>query len=212
MRKVFFLLFMVMAHVLQAQTWEEELIKTFRVFHPNASEQAYLAGIEQLDAAVKNYPKQWQAAYYAALYRVNYLKRLDFNTKMSRERYLHQADELLAPWLNEKGHAEVFILSAYIQVLRKDWFTESGGNKLSNRMQASLDMARQKALDNPRLKLVEGISSFINYNEDESSRKDRAREFLLDAEEGFKRGFTESYPLMPSWGWEICQEYLSILR
>ncbi len=212
MRLLMFLFLLLMTQISKAQTLEDDLIKTCRVFQPSINEQAYLAGLAQLDLAVKNYPKQWQAAYYAAWYRLQYLQRADFKTQMKRESFLLLAEESLAPWLNEKGHPEVFILNAYIQVLRMDWFREQDLKKFATKSEISLAMARQKAPEHPRLSVVEGMHAYLNFLEDESTRNDRAREHFLKAEEGLKQGVLESYPMMLTWGWDICQDYLKRLR
>ncbi|MBU3676391.1 MAG: hypothetical protein FGM54_04315 [Chitinophagaceae bacterium] len=212
MRLLICLFLLFISPISKAQTWDDDLSKTCRIFQTGLNEQAYLAGIEQLDAAVKNYPKEWQAAYYAAWYRVQYLMRKDLKTELYRERYLMQAETKLLPWLNDKGHPEIFILNAYIQVLRMDWYRHQDAQKNTAKAEDRISLARQKTSDNPRLSVVEGLFNYLNPENLDSSLKDRARTHFIEAEALFNLGTTVSYPLMPSWGWDICQEYLQYLR
>lgn len=212
MRAVITLFLLFSGLVIQAQTMEDNLMKIFRTFNATAKEQDYYAGFEQLDNLAKNNPTEWAPAYYAAWYRVQFLLRNDLKTQADREKHLHSAYEILTRLEKTKPIDEVYILKAYIGVLRMMWFSPERGKLFMDDIQVQLDKARIISPEHPRLLLVEGIFNFNNLNEEESYRYDRAREFFFRAEQSFKVGFTTSYPFMPSWGWEICQENLKNLR
>lgn len=213
MRVIFSLLFSLVVFSASAQTWEDELILTFREINPKTTEQGYQAALVKLDVLAKKYRDVWQPAYYAAFYKTQYLQRADFKTEVDRERYLFQAEEGLKPFLKNKPNEELYILNAYIQVLRLMYNNDAAGiTKYSPSIQRDLEAARQLSSEHPRLKLVEGMFAYYSIVDDESTRNDRSREFFMQAEEGFKTGFQTAYPMMPSWGWEIDQQYLSFLR
>ena len=212
MRVLFSLLLSLLVYSASAQTWEDELILTIREINPKTTEQGYKDALVKLDVLAKKYRDVWQPAYYAAWYKTQFLQRADFKTQQERENYLFQAAEGLKPYIKNKPNEELYILNAYIQLVRVMWDNEAAFAKYSATIQRDIDAARQFSPEHPRLKLVEGLYAYYNYSDDENARRDRCRELLLQAEEGFKMGFTTSYPMMPSWGWDIDQHYLSLLR
>lgn len=212
MRFIFLLILWFATFTVQAQNWQNELLLTFRDFNAQTSEQAYMAGIKKLDAIHTENPGIWQTAYYTAWYHIQFLQRSDFKTQRLRESYLLEAEELIKPSLKQHPNEELYILNAYINLLRLMWLNESGALKYKAGIETNLEAARLLSSEHPRLKLVEGLYIFYGSSEDESTRKDRSRELLMQAEEGFKTGFITSYPLMPSWGWEICEDQLKLLR
>lgn len=213
MRVLFSLLFSLVVFSASAQTWEEELMLTFREINPKTTEQGYKATLVKFDELTKKYRDVWQPAYYAAWYKTQFLQRADFKTQLDRENYLFQAEEVLKPHLKSKPNEELYILNAYIQLMRLMWNNDAATiAKYTPTIQRDIEAARQFSPEHPRLKLVEGLFVYYSNVEDESARKDRCRDLLMQAEEGFKMGFTTAYPLMPSWGWEIDQQYLSFLR
>lgn len=202
----------IASFVAQAQSWQDELTFAFRGLNAQTNETAFVAGIEKLDSLNKKHNQVWQAAYYAAWYRILFLQRPDFKTQLLRETYLFQAEELLKPWLKQKPNEELYILNAYIDVLRMKWFKEFGSSKFTTNIEKNIEAARLLSSEHPRLKLVEGLYFYYGEEGDENQRADRCRDLLIQAEEGFKIGFQNSYPLMPSWGWDICMEQLKLLR
>jgi len=199
-------------YTVQAQSWQNDLMLTFRDFNAHSSEQSFLAGIDKLNTINAKNPDVWQAAYYAAWYRIDFLQRTDFKTQPLRELYLLEAEALIKPAIKQRPNDELYILNAYINLLRLMWFNQSGASKYKAGIESNLAAARLISMEHPRLKLVEGLYLYYGNDDDLNSRMDRSRELLLQAEAGFKIGFQNSYPLVPSWGWEICQEHLKLMR
>lgn len=206
------LLLLLMTMNLKAQSWQDDLQNKIRAFNTINSEVEYSAKIEEIDQLAINNPSIWQISYYSAFYRLQFLNRTDFKTEKLLERYLYKSDDLIDTCINRAPNEELYILKAYINLIRLVKTPEKGLDKYVTEIENSLQMADQFYFNHPRKLLIEGLYNYHYRKIEEPVTINRFQEFYAMAEEAFKVGVTKSYPMMPTWGKEICEGFLSPTR
>lgn len=193
---------------LKAQNWQDNLSVLIRGINDKTTEQEYLAKITMLDALVENNPTVWQAAYYAAWYRLAYLNRSDFKTEMYTEKMLFRVSEIIDPWIVKEPNEELYILNALTNVVRLIKMPQLGSAIYVDEIEKNMQLADQYYYNHPRKLLVDVIYNYHYQKIEEPLKINRMKELISNVRVAFDKGISKSYPLMPSWGLEILDGYV----